>query len=68
MEYSDLESDLIDFLDLGQKIYPIPKNIRRQMMRLTMTSFSVLSFWELDISFDPNQGNRSNPTPNPNIP
>ena len=58
MEYYDLRSDLIDFLDLGQKSYPIAKNIRLEMMRRTMTSFCVLTFWELDISSDPNQGNR----------
>ena len=68
LEYSVLGSDLIDFLDLGLKIYPIPKIIRRKMMGLTMTSFFVISFLELDRFLDPNQGDRSNPTSNPNIP
>ena len=67
VEYYDLGSDLMDLFDLCQKIYPIPKMIRQQMMSWSVSSFCVLSFWELDISFDPNQGNLSNPTPNPNI-
>ena len=44
MEYYDLGSVLIDFLDLGQKIYQIPKMIRHKMMSWSVSSLFVLYF------------------------
>ena len=42
MEYYDLGSDLIDFLDLGQKIYPIPKMIKRNDVMVRLIIFRLI--------------------------